>query len=57
VAPEYFDARLALARLLDLRGERDEARAAARRALGDAERATSTETVAEARRLLARLSD
>jgi len=57
VAPGYLDARLALARLLDARGDRDGARAAARRALGDAERDANPTKASEARRLLEHLRD
>jgi tetratricopeptide (TPR) repeat protein len=55
VAPGYVDARLALARLLDARGARDEARVAARRALDDARTAANGPGAAEAAHLLASL--
>jgi hypothetical protein len=55
IAPGYFDARLELGRVLEARGERDEAPVAIRRALADAERAANADVAAEARRLLARL--
>jgi tetratricopeptide (TPR) repeat protein len=55
VAPGYVDARLALARVLDARGARDEARATARRALDDARSTANGAVAAEAAHLLASL--
>ncbi len=55
VAPDFLDARLALARLLAARGALDEARATARVALEDAERSAGAAKQDEARHLLERL--
>jgi hypothetical protein len=57
VAPGYVAARLALARMLDARGARAEARATAERALGDAERTRDTAAAAEAHRLVDQLTN
>jgi tetratricopeptide (TPR) repeat protein len=57
VAPDYVDARLALARLLDARGARTEARATAQLALDDAARRANAPKEAEARQLLEKLSE
>jgi len=55
VAPDYLEARLALARLLSARGERGEARASAREALQIAERQANVAREDDARRLLQEL--
>ena len=55
VAPDYVDARIALARLLRARGELAAARAAAREALRDADRLAKPAQRAEAAKLLADL--
>ena len=57
VDPGFIEARLGLARALAARGERDEARAEARRALAEAERAPDPARATEARRLLAQLAE
>jgi tetratricopeptide (TPR) repeat protein len=57
VAPGYVDARLALARMLDARGARDEARATARRALRDARHTSNAAKEAEAQRLVEQLGE
>ncbi len=56
VAPDYVDARIALARLLDARGEHDAALAAARTALADATRLALGPQASEAARLIDRLA-
>jgi tetratricopeptide (TPR) repeat protein len=56
IDPDYVDARVRLARVLDARGARDEAREEARRAVAVAERKLDDrEELLEARALLARL--
>jgi len=56
IDPDYVDARIKLARVLDARGARDEARDEARRAVAVAERKLDDrEELLEARELLARL--
>ena len=57
VDPGFIEARLGLVRALAARGERDEARAEARRALAEAERAPDPARATEARRLLAQLAE
>jgi tetratricopeptide (TPR) repeat protein len=57
VAPDYLDARLALARILRDRGDRDGARENATRALADASATGHVVQEAEALRLLHQLSD
>jgi hypothetical protein len=57
VAPDYVDARLALARLLDARGARDEARTTAERALRDARQTANARVEAEAQRFIDRLGN
>jgi Flp pilus assembly protein TadD len=57
VDPDYFGARMRLARILAGQGRRAEARAEAGRALETAEREQDAEDAAEARRLLAELGD
>jgi tetratricopeptide repeat protein len=55
VAPDYVDARVALARLLRDQGHRDEARVTASRALHDATRTANAAAATDARRLLSDL--
>jgi hypothetical protein len=57
VAPDYVDARLALARLLRARGARAEALVSAHQALDDARRRANGAWESEARRILAALGE